>query len=121
MSEELSWKDFDLGEFDGDEAKKASGAGRREEISDLWKKLKAAAKAERDRFVEITDSEYWVALCFQTREQKEEFLQKLGLLELGDKYLDGLEVAKKLKVKIESGTPPIRKTRVNKRWLEFTK
>lgn len=64
--------------------------------------LREKRKAERDRFREATDTEYWVALCFETRAQKEEFLEKLGIAELGDKYLNGYKVAEKLGVSIDT-------------------
>lgn len=77
------------------------------ELSELLAGFKSRSSRENERFVQATDSEYWFCVCFQTREQKEEFLQKLRLLELGDKYLDGLLVAKRLGVKIESPVPPL--------------
>ncbi|HET9819637.1 MAG TPA: hypothetical protein VFP92_10790 [Rhodanobacteraceae bacterium] len=54
------------------------------------------AKDEGARFRAATDSEYWAAICFQTREQKEAFLAALGILAHGDKYLDGRAVAEAL-------------------------
>lgn len=83
-----------------------------EEMSEVLKGFKQRAQQEEGRYWQTVDSEYWVCLCFQTREQKEEFLQKLGLLMLGDKYLDGLEVAQKLGVEIESPTPPMPRLRI---------
>ena len=58
------------------------------------------------------DPEYWVCVCFQSREQKEEFLAKAGWLDLGEKYLDGLEVARRLGVAVlpiplDTKTPPL--------------
>lgn len=53
-----------------------------------------------------TDTEYWACLCFQTRAQKDAFLAALDLLSIGDKYLDGREVAKKLGVEIPDERPP---------------
>ncbi|MGO9358064.1 MAG: hypothetical protein ACLP1D_10360 [Xanthobacteraceae bacterium] len=64
------------------------------------------SKAEEERRKEITDSEYWVAFCFESRAQKEEFLGKLGLLDGGDKYVDGLAAAKAMGVAIESPRIP---------------
>lgn len=63
------------------------------------------AKGEQKRFDAATDSEYWVAICFQTREQKEEWLRKTGLAELGDKYLDGHEVADAMGVELAEPDP----------------
>lgn len=65
-------------------------------------RFKARAKAEEYRRTTVTDSEYWVALCFETREQKEEFLRKLNLLDEGDKYIDGLRAAEAMGLTIES-------------------
>jgi hypothetical protein len=63
------------------------------------------AKDEEQRFRDATDSEYWVAITFQSRAQKEEFLRALGLLELGDKYLDGEVVAAQLGLELKSPRP----------------
>lgn len=80
------------------------------------------AKQESDRFVLATDSEYWAAICFQTREQKEAFLSALKLLEFGDKYLDGRLVAERLGVKLpESQVPYKPEPKLDKDWLSFVK
>lgn len=66
------------------------------------------AKMEASRFKKATDSEYWFAVCFQTREQKEAFLRAMKLIELGDKYLSGELVAKQLGVDLPSADVPYR-------------
>ena len=53
---------------------------------------------EQSRVNDELDSENWFAVVFETRAQKDEFLERLGLLDHGDKYLDGVEVAKILKI-----------------------
>lgn len=114
------FKANDFGDIDfGDISRPKSATQRNQEISAVLKSFKERAKAERDVFMENVDSEYWCCFCFQTRTQKEEFLQKLGLLELGDKYLDGIEVAKALKVPLDAPVPSVRKRNQSKRWLEF--
>lgn len=50
-------------------------------------------KWEDDRFRLATDSEYWFAVCFTSREDKDAFLAAARLLPVGDKYLDGSAVA----------------------------
>lgn len=72
-------------------------------------RFKARAKAEQDRRGTVTDSEFWVALCFETREQKEEFLRRIGAETEGDKYVDGLVVAQKMGVTLESPRFPFRR------------
>lgn len=66
------------------------------EGSDSARQFRNARKQHADR----TDSEYWFCVCFQSREQKEEFLRKAGLFEHGDKYLNGEFVADKLGIPV---------------------
>lgn len=71
-----------------------------EELSELLAGFKGRAKDENRRFMLATDSEYWFAVCFQTREQKEAFLTAMQWIAQGDKYLDGQWVAKQLGVQL---------------------
>lgn len=48
------------------------------------------------KLVEPTNSEYWFAIAFPLRDDKDSFLAEYGLRKLGDKYLDGMAVARKL-------------------------
>ena len=57
---------------------------------------KERKKALREKLRLTTDSEYWCALCFETREQKDAFLKAIGVYELGDKYIDGQAVAQRM-------------------------
>jgi hypothetical protein len=66
--------------------------------------FKDRAQAEAARFKAVTDSEYWVCLCFQTRAQAEEFAAKLGLPQ-GQKYADGRSAAERLGIQIDSPDP----------------
>ena len=60
---------------------------------------------ERQRTIDKFDTEYWVALIFETREQKETFLAALDItIEEGDKYVDGYVIARKLKIALP-GSP----------------
>lgn len=40
-------------------------------------------------------------MCFDCREEKERFLQRAGLMDIGDKYLDGREVANRLAIELD--------------------
>ena len=59
------------------------------------------AKREAERFRLATDSEYWIAVCFKSRQDKETFLRNAGLLAIGDKYMDGYAVARVLGVPMD--------------------
>jgi hypothetical protein len=79
------------------------------EVSEVLAGFKQRARAEQDRFELATDSEFWFAVCFQSREQKEVFLQALNWFQHGDKYLNGNLIADAIgvdlpKVKLPSPT-----------------
>lgn len=90
------------------------------ELDALQKGFRDAIKREDKRFELATDSEYWFCVCFQSREQCNAFLKAMDLLEIGDKYLDGQEVAKKLGVKLPEAHIPYRtEGKIDKAYLEF--
>ena len=78
------------------------------------------AKDEGKRFALATDTEYWSCICFQTREQKEAFLAAIGVLQYGDKYLDGELVAKALGIELPDADVPYNtSSKRDKSWEEF--
>lgn len=92
------------------------------DLSALEEGFRAKIKNESKRFELATDTEYWACLCFQTREQKEHFLAALNILQCGDKYLDGQEVADILKIKIPAADLKYNTGENTKNhWEEFTK
>lgn len=72
---------------------------QKQEVTALQQAFRDRAAREKTRFERATDSEFWFAVCFKTREQKEHFLTQLDVKDLGDKYLDGEAVAKRLGLK----------------------
>lgn len=66
------------------------------EMSALSDGFRQRMQREQKRVNDELDSENWVNIAFETRAQKEEFLRKAGFIGLGDKYLDGRDVAKAL-------------------------
>jgi hypothetical protein len=75
------------------------------ELTALQAAFRERKANEARRFEIATDTEYWCALVFQTRDQKEAFLQALGLLPYGDKYLDGALVAEKMGIPLPAERP----------------
>ena len=61
----------------------------------------ARRKSIEDRFRVSGDPEYFFCVIFQSREQKDEFLKGVGWEDLGDKYMDGLDVAHRLNVPVK--------------------
>ena len=99
-------------DLDGDGSKildklKPTGKGEeadsKQEAGATLLAIREADKRERDRHANTLDSEYWVAICFQNRAQKEEFLRQIGWLKFGDKYLDGMALAKRHGFKLPEG------------------
>lgn len=76
------------------------------EVSATLQAFKDRAKKEQERFELATDSEYWFAVCFQTRAQKEHFLKAVQLLQAGDKYIDGRLLAKRMGIELPPANVP---------------
>jgi len=117
--DDLGDLDFGLGPDKKEAELKGGGEKARAQISETLRRFRDRAKAEKKKFWDNVDSEYWFAVCFQSREQKEEFLRLAKIEGLGDKYLDGLEVAKKMGIRISHLTPPIHKRRIDQSWAGF--
>ena len=75
-------------------------ADSKAEVSAILSAFQDRSRRETEAKVEALDSEFWCCLCFQTRSQKEAFLQAMKWDHLGDKYLDGQKVAQIQKVQI---------------------
>lgn len=58
--------------------------------------FRARAKAEEGRRELAVDGEFWMALYFKTRAQKEFFIKALKWSQFGDKYLSGELIAREL-------------------------
>jgi hypothetical protein len=80
-------------------------------------------KEQLDAYRQMIDSEFFLVVCFQSRAQKEEFLQKSGLEGPGisDKYLDGLRVAKHFGIDVAPIPLPTKKPSLMPRALRDIK
>ena len=63
-----------------------------EEIGEAEAAFRDRIAKEDKRRQAATDSEFWFAVYFPTREAKDKFLRDYGLDRVGDKYLDGRQV-----------------------------
>ncbi len=70
-------------------------------LSTMYATIKAEKAARREAYRTLIDPEYFCVVCFQNREQKDNFLKAVGWEHLGDKYLDGLAIARIMGVPIE--------------------
>lgn len=76
------------------------------ETSAILSGFQDRAKQEQERFQLATDTEFWFSVYFQSREQKEAFLEALSWLANGDKYLNGLELAEAMGIRLPEVTLP---------------
>ena len=86
---------LDLGDDQEENAVQIMGRVEGAFIEDEHEKL--------DAYRTMIDQDFYFIVCFQSSDQKYDFLSKAGLDVLGDLYIDGLKVAKRLGVDI----PPI--------------
>lgn len=80
----------------------------------------ARTQQESRRRERATDSEYWVCMCFQSREQVEEFLRRTGWGLPTDKYIDGQRVAASLGVEIPAENPLTERVRISQDWADLS-
>lgn len=72
------------------------------ELDELAKGFRERRDKEAERFKNATDSEYWFAVCFRTRADKERFINAVdSTTRIGDKYIDGHALAKSLGIDLE--------------------
>jgi hypothetical protein len=88
-------------EYSGDLAADAAA-----ELSAMEQAYRDRNRAEADRFRHATDSEFWFAVCFADRAEKDAFLAEFGVTRLGDKYIDGRLLAQALR-KMRGSDRPI--------------
>jgi hypothetical protein len=64
-----------------------------------------------DTYRMMVDPEFYFVVCFQSRAQKDEFLEKSGITStgMGDKYIDGLQLARFLDVDVAPIPLPTKK------------
>lgn len=46
----------------------------------------------RQKMAAVTDSEFYIVVCFSSAEEKRAFLRKRGLHKLGEKFMNGRQV-----------------------------
>jgi hypothetical protein len=71
-----------------------------EEIGEVEAAFRGRIEKEDKRRKAATDSEFWFAVYFQSREEKDVFLRKYGLDKIGDKYLPGSQVRRILEMRM---------------------
>jgi hypothetical protein len=70
-------------------------------LAELHKGFRERMANEAKRRELATDTEFWVCVVFQDRDQKDQFLRGAGWEGLGDKYIDGEELAERIDVHVD--------------------
>lgn len=93
------------------------------DLGELEQGFRRRAADEGRRFALVTDSEFWGAICFRSRAQKDTFFAALGVLDLAieGRYFDGVAMAERLGIdlpqepEIGAGKQP------DPTWIEFVR
>ncbi len=77
----------------------------------------------QDTWRDACDSEYWMCLCFASREEKASFIEAAGLQGLPDKHVDAADVADRLGIEMppRAKKPLGAKRRIGSRFLRFVR
>jgi len=92
------------------------------DLDELQSGFRKRAADESARFALATDTEYWAALCFQTREQRDHFFAALKVRDIGigGRFYDGCAVAKALGITLPSADVPYKpEPKPDPAWIEF--
>lgn len=94
-----------------------------EELDELQQVCRDRQRNHRDAMADQNDGDFIAVLVFQSREQKLEAMQKLGLANMLDdgQYIDGMKACRKLGVNLTTPVLPVPSDRVNTSWNEFVK
>jgi len=79
-----------------------------EEVSAALQAVLDERAERRDAYRITNDQDYYLVLCFQCEGQKQEFLEKARWTGLGERFLDGLKVARLMGVDIQPINLPLR-------------
>ncbi|WP_367429672.1 hypothetical protein [Snodgrassella alvi] len=91
------------------------------QLENLRQEFERVSKMPQQLRQRVTDSEYWCAVCFQTREQLMAFLKVLDIPAKENKYVDGLVLAQKLGITLPPAEVRFRLSdHVDKDFLELT-
>jgi len=79
-----------------------------EKLTTAQEQFRKARIREREQRDTLNDPEFWFCIYFPTRELKNEFLAKSGITEHigGDKYIDGIELARAMGIKMSGDRVP---------------
>lgn len=75
------------------------------ELSAIQKGFRERAQQEAQRFEDATDTGYYSCVVFSNRAQLDAFLSALGMLNKGDLYLDGRELAARMGIELPPDRP----------------
>lgn len=73
------------------------------ELDAVAKGFRERAAQEAQRFQDATDTGFYTCLVFENRAQLDAFLAGVGMLNQGDLYLDGRELAAKMGITLPAG------------------
>lgn len=94
------------------------------DLGELERGFRRRAADERRRFALVTDSEFWGAICFQTRAQRDAFFVAIGAqpFGVGGRYFDGNAIAKMMGIELPQESVPFRADKQpDPTWVEFVK
>lgn len=92
------------------------------ELNAVAAKFQAVYKQNREDFTNATDSCYFVSVCFQSRAQLTEFLNKANLMDKLDsnsQFLDGKFLAERMGIKLNTPALRLRRPRQDRRTAEL--
>jgi hypothetical protein len=91
-----------------------------QEVDDIMRLIRENRRSYAESFRDIESGEFWFCVCFQSRSQKEEFINSFlnkfasdkSIDEFGDRYVSGLDMAEMLNIPITPIVLKVKKSRL---------
>jgi hypothetical protein len=80
------------------------------EVSEVLQQIAAAKKERRDAYRVMTDPNFYLVVCFQSTDQRDEFVRQAKWQAVGA-FVDGLDVARRLGLDVPPINMPMKKNR----------
>lgn len=71
------------------------------EMSAILKQIKEQRRLDRERYRDLYDDDYYLVVVFQAARQKAEFVARAGWTVYDGRFVNGLELARSLGVKVQ--------------------
>lgn len=111
-------------EFDKETDPESQHAKAMDELMNRYAAADAAEKEQNRRRFVLSDSRFFVCVCFESADQMEEWVAKADLEKACDEddpqFMDGIQLAARMGIELTPSGIEIKENRIEKRYLDMS-